>query len=99
MLDITLLSLYISRDTYSGKSTISSKSGLQVQVALVSRQKMDGPMVMTMSVVDRLIHGKNGDYESSVLDHTRKKPYSVLVLLDIVLLALYISREFRSRLC
>ena len=97
MLDVILLSLYISRDTYSGKSRISSKPRSQVQVALVSRQKMDGPTVMTKSVVDGLIHGKNGDYESSVLDHARKKPYSDLVLLDIVLLSLYVSREFRSR--
>ena len=80
----------------------------QVQVALVSRQKMDDPTVINKIVVDGLMHGKNGDYESSVLDHARKKPYSDLVLLDIVLLTLYVSRdtydgrfirEFHSRLC
>ena len=43
-----------------------------MQVALVSRQKMDGPTVMTKSVVDKLIHDKNGDYESSVLDRAKR---------------------------
>ena len=74
MLDFILLLPYISRDAYNGKNMISSKPRSQMQVALRSWQKMDGPTVMTKSVVDGLIHGKNGDYESSVLDHGREKP-------------------------
>ena len=79
-----------------------------MQVALMSWQKMDDPTVINKIVVDGLMHGKNGDYESSVLDHARKKPYPDLVLLDTVLLTLYVSRdtyngkcmqEFHSRLC
>ena len=44
----------------------------RVQVAMVSPQKMAGPAVITQGTIDRLIAGKNADYESSVLDRAKK---------------------------
>ena len=61
MLDIVLLPLYVSHDTYSDKRTMFSRPMWRVQVAMVSPLKMAGPAVITQGAIDRLIAGKNGD--------------------------------------